>query len=1040
MYFNRCNDGGRRIATALLTVAIASAGLGLSALPAMADEGEAPAPQQQAAAGFRVLFADASSPAAGAAQTVTASHGVAAKPVEASALFDAINAQRNAIGLDALPYDAALTSAAYQRANEAAVLEASTRPDGSSFVGADPTGRATDEALVAGSYGEMSSYADVAGAVSELVNRGDLGSLGLAAVADGDRFIYVLLATTAPFDEGQASSGFSVEQDAPVSNGLPLDASLVTLDASGEAGALAVGEPYTVSVAGTYSSGAGVSLWRSAFDWASSDPAVASVDGDGVVTAAANGDVTIEASGPAGLQATYAFTASGAPEPVDLADTTVAGIIDQNVVSDFETPREPSFTIIGPDNTTIDPSQYAYEFTNNVQPGEATLTITAVEGSPYVVGELVKTFEIQAPASTEATVPDVTGFDQGDATSALAAEGIANPQFVIGDPAPTAEQAGTVQSTDPAAGEVVDTAVQTVQVALYAEAAPADEEGAPAEEGSGEAQDSDQVVPEDADGQEAPADEAGGQESPADGTDGQEAPADEQAAPDDGQEAPAEETQEQDAPAEEQGAPADEAEGQPAEEGQEQAAGEGEAAEDVDTSVADEGEDEAVQMTVDAIPDQIYTGEAIVPSFSVKVNGEAVSSDAFTVQSIENNVEVGTATMVVAGKAGQAYEGLVSDPVTFNIVEAPASLVDISSFSAHIIAEGVPVKVIGPGQTATVTVDEVAVEDGNGKRLATEDYVVDRIENASQPGTATVYLKGVEANGYTGSVSTTFAVKGAIGQAVASLPSSQTQNLFYTGSPITPTPSVVFGSTTLRQNDDYALSYTNNVNAGTASITVTGTGNYTGEQVINFTIQPKSIRSAQVSPLPAVDYMGVPIEPAVNVVDGTVPLAAGVDYDVAYSANVNAGTAHVTVAGKGNYRDSIDATFVINKVDLRKATVTMPNMVYTGSAITPKPVSVKIGEFSLVEGVDYDIVNYGNNVQVGEAKVTLQGKGNFSGTKVAGFKIVPSGTNSPGQTQTLPATGDDTNIPLIVGGAVAGVALVGAGTGLVLYNRKKNRK
>ncbi|MBO7709553.1 MAG: fibronectin type III domain-containing protein [Lachnospiraceae bacterium] len=59
---------------------------------------------------------------------------------------------------------------------------------------------------------------------------------------------------------------------------------------------------------------------------------------------------------------------------------------------------------------------------------------------------------------------------------------------------------------------------------------------------------------------------------------------------------------------------------------------------------------------------------------------------------------------------------------------------------------------------------------------------------------------------------------------------------------------------------------------------------------------------------------------------------------------------------------------------------------YTGSAITPAPV-VKYNGTRLKKGTDYT-ATYSNNTKVGTAKITLRGKGNYTGTKTVSFKIV----------------------------------------------------
>ncbi len=64
----------------------------------------------------------------------------------------------------------------------------------------------------------------------------------------------------------------------------------------------------------------------------------------------------------------------------------------------------------------------------------------------------------------------------------------------------------------------------------------------------------------------------------------------------------------------------------------------------------------------------------------------------------------------------------------------------------------------------------------------------------------------------------------------------------YTGKAITPVPSIAYGGTALRKGVDYTLSYANNVKAGTATVTITGRGNYNATRRVNFSIVAPSIR------------------------------------------------------------------------------------------------------------------------------------------------------------------------------------------------------
>lgn len=70
----------------------------------------------------------------------------------------------------------------------------------------------------------------------------------------------------------------------------------------------------------------------------------------------------------------------------------------------------------------------------------------------------------------------------------------------------------------------------------------------------------------------------------------------------------------------------------------------------------------------------------------------------------------------------------------------------------------------------------------------------------------------------------------------------------------------------------------------------------------------------------------------------------------------------------------------------------IPDQTYTGVAFTPK-VIVKDGNKPLVENIDYAL-SYANNVNVGQATITILGKGNYGDTKVVNFNIVPKTLNS----------------------------------------------
>ena len=144
-------------------------------------------------------------------------------------------------------------------------------------------------------------------------------------------------------------------------------------------------------------------------------------------------------------------------------------------------------------------------------------------------------------------------------------------------------------------------------------------------------------------------------------------------------------------------------------------------------------------------------------------------------------------------------------------------------------------------------------------------------------------------------------------------------NKTFTGSAQSQKPTVkvkVNGTTfTLKEGTDYSLSYKANTNVGTATVTITGKGNYTGKITKEFKINPASISKAAVSGIKA-SYSETKkeIKPTPTVKLNNKALKAGTDYTVAYKNNVKVGTATVTITGKGNYTGTVTKTFSITKV------------------------------------------------------------------------------------------------------------------------------
>lgn len=82
----------------------------------------------------------------------------------------------------------------------------------------------------------------------------------------------------------------------------------------------------------------------------------------------------------------------------------------------------------------------------------------------------------------------------------------------------------------------------------------------------------------------------------------------------------------------------------------------------------------------------------------------------------------------------------------------------------------------------------------------------------------------------------------------------------YTGDSIKPVLTITDGSAQLVENRNYTLDYSNNINSGTASVTVTGMGNYLGDTTLTFTIGPKVTQFAAIKILEDQRGMGVAVD------------------------------------------------------------------------------------------------------------------------------------------------------------------------------------
>jgi glucan-binding YG repeat protein len=200
----------------------------------------------------------------------------------------------------------------------------------------------------------------------------------------------------------------------------------------------------------------------------------------------------------------------------------------------------------------------------------------------------------------------------------------------------------------------------------------------------------------------------------------------------------------------------------------------------------------------------------------------------------------------------------------------------------------------------------------DGKELVeNSDYTLSYSNNIDvttnkQDTHASVTITGK--NGYFGSRTVNFHIKPTnISQGTIDYIKPQT----YTGEKIEPSVTVRTGDAVLDPKN-YTVTYKNNIDTGTATIVVTSTGdNCTGTKESTFIINQKALPTPSLSSSKIV-YDGKAKEPVV-VKDGTRVLEKDKDYTITYSNNVNVGTAHASLTGKGNYKGTQAIDFKIEQ-------------------------------------------------------------------------------------------------------------------------------
>ena len=218
----------------------------------------------------------------------------------------------------------------------------------------------------------------------------------------------------------------------------------------------------------------------------------------------------------------------------------------------------------------------------------------------------------------------------------------------------------------------------------------------------------------------------------------------------------------------------------------------------------------------------------------------------------------------------------------------------------------------------------------------------------------------------------------------------------YTGSPITPAVSVTLKNTQLVEGRDYTLAYTDHTNAGTATVTVTGIGNYIGTAKKTFAISKAA--APEISwPTASAITCGEKVSDSrlsggstqygtfawSDDVKDTTPAVGTSSYKVVFTPSEDTEKNYETISATEQ-----DVSLTVNAKSLTDAQVTVSgSYTYTGQAQIPAADAVTVQVDGKTIPKDRYTISASDNTNAGQATVTVTGKGDYIGTASGTFTI-----------------------------------------------------
>lgn len=363
-----------------------------------------------------------------------------------------------------------------------------------------------------------------------------------------------------------------------------------------------------------------------------------------------------------------------------------------------------------------------------------------------------------------------------------------------------------------------------------------------------------------------------------------------------------------------------------------------------------------------------YTGSEIKPKVVSVTNNlgqlrEGIDYDV----SYSNNINIGTGNVIITGKGN--FTGSAS--TKFTIAQKSISYMDIKLDNYIYKYTGVEIK------------PKVIIENGSLK--VGTDYRVEYFNNIN-PGYNEAISKAVGINNYTGEIQAKFSISKML---IADCTINLSQYRYtYNGKECKPSVTVTDKSLNNSIINDYDVHYSNNINGGTAIVTIKGKNNYSGEKSEEFIIDPTGISNKTPSlEYYECEYTGTYIEPSGKLGD----LIFGKDFTIVYTNNINVGIANAIFKGINNYTGEKSLSFTIDYRDISTVIAKYGNATLKSIYRVDNNILNLYNEsYTLVSGKDYEILDKQSS-NMGDfllMSFEVKGKGGFSGSYIFRFRII----------------------------------------------------